>query len=163
MLHRPAPKRDFTAKILRALNLSLLIFFPLAWTAPLLRAGLLPLFGMTEISVLSGIKSLWETDIVLASIVVFFAVFAPIIKVIAVELTFSGYLPAKLKPAIFVLARLAMADIFLIAIYITLAKGLRIGRLDVAWGLYLFTACVLTALVISLCSRKGSTVADGVE
>ena len=47
-------------RLLTALNLALLILFPLAWTAPLMRAGLLPLFGLDEISVLSGLATLWD-------------------------------------------------------------------------------------------------------
>ncbi|EEB83221.1 paraquat-inducible protein A [Roseobacter sp. GAI101] len=42
-----------------------------------------------------------------------------------------------------------MADIFLIALYITIAKGIGIGRLEVAWGLYLFTGCILASLWVS--------------
>jgi hypothetical protein len=40
---------------LRILNLSLLVLFPIAWFAPLLRAALLPVFGMDEISVMSAL------------------------------------------------------------------------------------------------------------
>jgi uncharacterized paraquat-inducible protein A len=138
----------------RLLNLLLLVLFPIAWLAPLLRAGLLPIFGMTEISVLSGIQSLWGTDIFLALIVVIFALIAPIAKVIALEGVFSGWLPARVKPYLFYLARVAMADIFLIAIYITLTKGLGIGRVDVGWGLYLFTGCVLASLGLSIFAHK---------
>ena len=43
---------------LRFANLALLILFPIAWFAPLLRAALLPFFGMDEISVISGLQSL---------------------------------------------------------------------------------------------------------
>ncbi|MGB1236047.1 MAG: paraquat-inducible membrane protein A, partial [Planktomarina sp.] len=50
--------------MLRILNLLLLIIFPIAWFAPLLRAGLLPLFGLSEISVMSGLQSLWGTDVI---------------------------------------------------------------------------------------------------
>ncbi|WP_417247917.1 paraquat-inducible protein A [Celeribacter sp.] len=135
---------------LRLVNISLLILFPIAWIAPLLRAGVLPLFGLSEISVLSGIAGLWETDIFLALVVIFFALIAPIAKVVAMEGYLSGRLPARIKPWLFQLGRLAMADIFLIAIYITLAKGIGVGRVEVAWGLYLFTACVLTSLGLSL-------------
>ena len=56
--------------------------FPVAWFAPLLRAGLLPLFGLSEISVISGLQSLWESDPVLALLVTFCAIFAPILKVL---------------------------------------------------------------------------------
>ena len=136
--------------IIRLLNLSSLILFPIAWGAPLLRAGLLPLFGMTEISVVSGVQSLWNTDMFLALIVVLFALIAPIAKVLTLEALLSHRLPDRIKPYLFHLGRLAMADIFLIAIYVTLAKGLGIGRVDVAWGLYLFTGCVLASLGLSI-------------
>ncbi|MEM5476001.1 paraquat-inducible protein A [Pacificibacter sp. AS14] len=150
--------------ILRLLNLSLLILFPIAWLAPLLRAGILPIFSMKEISVLSGIQSLWSSDIFLALIVVVFALIAPIAKVIALEGLLSDWLPAGLKPYLFHLARLAMADIFLIAIYITLAKGLGIGRVDVGWGLYLFTGCVFASLGLSLFAhRKQSRLIAGAD
>ncbi|WP_417270343.1 paraquat-inducible protein A [Celeribacter sp.] len=137
---------------LRLANLSLLILFPIAWVAPLMRAGLLPLFGLSEISVMSGVISLWDTDIFLSLVVVFFAIIAPIAKVLALEGLMSGRLPARLKPWLFHLGRLAMADVFLIAIYITVAKGIGMGRLEVAWGLYLFSACVLASLALSIAS-----------
>lgn len=139
---------------LRLANLSLLILFPIAWVAPLMRAGLLPLFGLSEISVLSGIVSLWDKDIPLALVVIFFALIAPITKVIALEGLLSGRLPARMKPWLFRLGRLAMADVFLVAIYITLAKGIGVGRVEVGWGLYLFTFCVLTSLGLSIFAAK---------
>ena len=52
---------------LRLANLALLVLFPLAWFAPLMRAGMLPLFGLSEISVMSGLQSLWGSDVVLAN------------------------------------------------------------------------------------------------
>lgn len=139
---------------LRLLNISLLVLFPIAWAAPLLRAGLLPIFGMTEISVLSGVQSLWRTDVFLALIVIVFALIAPIAKVIALEALLSGRWPDRIKPYLFHLGRLAMADVFLIAMYVTLAKGIGIARVDIAWGLYLFTGCVLASLGLSIFAKK---------
>ena len=43
---------------LKIINLLLLILYPFAWAAPLLRAGLLPLFVQSEISLLTGLLSL---------------------------------------------------------------------------------------------------------
>jgi uncharacterized paraquat-inducible protein A len=140
--------------MMRLLNLSLLILFPIAWCAPLLRAGMLPLFGLNEISVLSGVKALWEKDVFLAGILGFFAMLAPIAKVIALDAKLTDRLPARFKPWLFHLGRLAMADIFLIAIYITLAKGLGFGHIEVAWGLYLFSGCVLASLALSYAASK---------
>jgi len=135
--------------VLRLVNLSLLILYPVAWFAPLMRAGLLPLFGLSEISVMTGLQSLWASDIFLALIVTVFALVAPYIKTIGIALIQFGLLSPRLNKVMEVLGKLAMADIFLIALYITLTKGIGIGRIEVAWGLYLFTFCVLTSLVIS--------------
>ncbi len=134
----------------RLANLSLLLLFPLAWIAPLLKAGVLPLFALSEISVLSGVGALWEKDKFLALVVIFFAMIAPIGKVLALEGLLSGRLPARIKPWLYHLGRLAMADVFLIAIYITAAKGIGIGRIEIGWGLYLFTFCVLLSLGLSI-------------
>ena len=60
---------------MRYLNLCLLVLFPIAWFAPLMRAALLPMFGMDEISVVTGLQSLWQSDIPLALAVTFLAIF----------------------------------------------------------------------------------------
>lgn len=149
-----------SASLLRYANLALLILFPIAWFAPLLRAGLLPLFGLSEISVISGLQSLWGSDVFLALLVTFFALFAPYVKTLGLALVQFDLLDRKVLPALTVLGKLAMADIFLIALYIVLAKGVGVGTVEVAWGLYLFTACIVTSLGISLLSKgaaKGDT------
>lgn len=134
---------------LRFANLTLLILFPLAWFAPLMRAGLLPLFGLSEISVISGLQSLWKSDVILALLVTTFALFAPYLKTIGLALTHFDLLSPKLLPALSWIGKLAMADVFLIALYIVVAKGVGIGKVETAWGLYLFTACILASIVIS--------------
>lgn len=139
---------------LKLANLSLLALFPIAWFAPLMRAGLLPLFALDEISVISGLQALWESDVVLALLVTFFALFAPYVKTLGLALVQFGLLKPIALPALGILGKLAMADIFLISLYITLAKGIGVGRLETAWGLYLFTACILASLVIGMLTRK---------
>lgn len=140
---------------LKFLNLALLALFPLAWFAPLIRAGLnLPLFGMDEISVVSGLQALWETDVALALLVTFFAIFAPVLKVLGLALVQFGLLSAKVMPAIHVLGKLAMADIFLIALYIVVVKGAGLARVEPAWGLYLFTFCVLASLALGIVTKR---------
>lgn len=139
---------------MRYLNLSLLILFPLAWAAPMLRAGLLPLFGLHEISVLTGLQALWSEDIWLALLVTGFALFAPYLKTIGLALVHFNLADSSIVPALTILGKLAMADIFLLALYIVILKGIGLGRVETAWGLYLFTGCILVSLVISLNSRK---------
>ena len=54
---------------MKYVNLCLLILFPLSWFAPLMRAAVLPMFGMDEISVVTGLQSLWGADAALALLV----------------------------------------------------------------------------------------------
>jgi uncharacterized paraquat-inducible protein A len=136
-------------KILRFANLALLILFPIAWFAPLMRAGLLPLFGLSEISVISGLQSLWKSDIFLALAVTVFALFAPYLKTIGLALVQFKLLDPKTLPVLSYLGKLAMADVFLIALYVVVIKGVGFGTVEIAWGLYMFTACILASIAIS--------------
>lgn len=140
--------------MLRLANLALLILFPLSWFAPLLRAGLLPLFGLSEITVMSGLQSLWETDLLLALLVTALALFAPYLKTIGLSLIHFDLASPRLMPALEVAGKLAMADIFLIALYVALAKGIGHATIETAWGLYVFTACILASLVISTLTQR---------
>ncbi|MBV7379239.1 paraquat-inducible protein A [Maritimibacter dapengensis] len=134
-----------------ALNLSLIVLFPIAWFAPLLRAGLnLPLLGLKEVSVISGLGALWGEDILLALVVAIFAILSPAVKVIGMALMHSGISWGLLKPLFGFLGRLAMADIFLMALYVVIIKGVAMTRVEVGWGLYLFTFCVLASLLVSM-------------
>lgn len=134
---------------LKALNLALLFLYPIAWAAPLMRAGLLPLFGLEEISVLTGLQSLWAKDIFLALVVTLFALFAPYLKTIGLALIHFDLLSPRALPALSILGKLAMADVFLIALYITLTEAVGVGRIETAWGLYLFTGCIFASILIS--------------
>ncbi|GLO74908.1 paraquat-inducible protein A [Phaeobacter italicus] len=147
--------------ILRLLTLSLLILYPVAWFAPLMRAGLLPIFGLSEISVITGLQSLWGSDVILALTVTVFAIFAPYLKTIGLALVQWGLLDAKVQPVLQVLGKLAMADVFLIALYITLAKGIGYATIETAWGLYLFTGCILASIALSLWTARQLRQQDG--
>lgn len=135
--------------LLRGLNLALLILFPIAWFAPLMRAAILPIFGMDEISVITGLQSLWESDAALALVVTFLAIFAPYAKTIGLALLHWKLLSPKVLPALEVLGKLAMADVFLIALYIVIVKGAGYVTIETAWGLYLFTGCILASIAVS--------------
>ena len=136
-------------RVLSAINLALLVAVPVAWAAPLLRAGILPFFGMSEISVLSGIRSLMGTDPWLAALVALLALVAPYAKILTLTGIQFGYLSPRALPVVKLAGRLAMADVFLIALYIVVVKGAGLARVETAWGLWLFTGCVLVSLVTS--------------
>ena len=141
-------------RILQLANLALLIAFPASWFAPLLRAGLMPLFGLDEISVITGLQSLWGSDVILALIVTALALFAPMLKCIGLALIHANLLSRRTLPALSWIGKLAMADVFLVALYVVVAKGVGIGRVETAWGLYAFTACILASIVVSTLTAR---------
>ena len=134
---------------MRYVNLALLVLFPLSWFAPLMRAALLPLFGMDEISVMTGLQSLWGTDAALALLVAFFAVFAPFAKTVGLALIHFDLLKPQVLPVLSWMGKLAMADVFLIALYIVIVKGAGVVTVETAWGLWLFTGCILASILVS--------------
>lgn len=153
-------------RILQVLNLSLVVGFPVAWFAPLLRTGLLPemhlptwlggstLFSPDTVTVISGLQKLWGTDVSLAIAVTFFALVAPMLKCLGMALIHFGLLSPVTQPFISKMGKLAMADIFILSLYIVIAKGIGVGEIEVAWGLYLFTACVIVSLLVSMLEGK---------
>jgi uncharacterized paraquat-inducible protein A len=140
--------------MLRLANLSLLVLFPLSWFAPLMRAGLLPLFGLSEISVISGLQSLWQSDVALALLVTGFALFAPYLKTLGLALVHFRLASPRILPALRLLGRLAMADVFLVALYIVVVEGVGLATVETAWGLYVFAGCVVASLAIGLATER---------
>ena len=142
---------------MKYVNLALLILFPIAWFAPLLRAALLPIFGMDEISVITGLQSLWGSDAALALLVTFLAVFAPFAKTIGLALIHFDLLAPRAMPALNILGKLAMADVFLVALYVVIVKGAGYVTIEVAWGMYLFTGCILASMMVSYFTENPRT------
>ncbi|MEO0680914.1 MAG: paraquat-inducible protein A [Pseudomonadota bacterium] len=135
-------------------NLALLILFPVAWAAPLARTGFLPWFEGDAVSVLSGVAALWEADRVLAFLVALFGIALPYAKTLALAAVHAGGLGPRALPALELLGKLSMADVFLIALAIVIAKGVGVGRVEPAWGLHLFAACVLGSLAASIVTAR---------
>ena len=76
------------------------------------------------------------------------AIGLPYLKIAAMILRELGHLPAWLEGPLYHAGRLAMADVFLLALYILLVKGVGLGRVETAWGLGLFIFCVLASLAL---------------
>ena len=140
-------------RLLIMAHVALLALYPVAWGAPILTAGLLPWFGQDNISILSGILALLGSDPILGLLIAVLAIIAPFGK------TMLGLASLVLDRDIFgasvawLMSRLAMADIFLISLYIVIAKGVGVGHIQTRWGLYVFTLCVLLSMVLSLIKR----------
>ena len=145
----------------RFANLSLLLVFPLAWWAPLARAGLLPWFSGTEVSVLSGIGDLWQADRVLAVLIALFAIVIPYSKTLVLAAVHLGRLGSQALPLVEAVGKLSMADVFLVAVYIVVVKGVGIGHVSTAWGLRLFTGCVLVSLWVVWATGRAMRAGEG--
>ena len=146
-------------RALRWANLALLCLYPVAWTAPLAYAGFLPFLRGTELTIIGGIRDLLHTDIFLALIVAILAVIAPFLKTILLSAAQFGLLRDRRALHVIVIAgKLSMADVFLIALYIVVVKGVGVGHVTIGWGLYLFTGITLASLLIaSLHGRETSS------
>ncbi len=139
-------------------NLLLIAALPAAWFAPLVTVQLWRFGAERQVSVVTGLQGLWREDVVLALLLTFFAIVAPTIKVLGLALVHFRMLSPRLLGALFVVGKMAMADVFLIAVYIMAFRGLGIGTIRIEWGLYAFTACILLSLLLSLATgwqRKG--------
>ncbi len=135
-------------------NLLLLLLYPASWLAPLDHAGFLPFFSGTEITILGGVADLWQSDASLAALVAVFAIVIPYAKTLCLAAIHFGLLGARALPLIEIIGKLAMADVFLIALYIVLIKGVGIGHVTSAWGLWLFTGCVLASIWIGFETKR---------
>jgi len=140
-------------RLLIMAHVALLALYPVAWGAPILTAGLLPWFGQDNISILSGILALLGSDPVLGLLIAVLAIIAPFGKTVlglASLVLDRDILGASVA---WLMSRLAMADIFLVSLYIVIAKGVGVGHIQTRWGLYVFTLCVLLSMVLSLIKR----------
>ena len=128
-----------------------LLLLPLIWFAPLFGTGLLPWFSLSEVSIISGIKVLFHKDIALAILITLFVIIMPLAKAISSCLYAFGYKFPSPR-VLFIMSKLSLLDIFLIAVTIVVVKGVGVGRVEILWGFWVFAAYV--ALGYSLAIRK---------
>lgn len=136
------------------LNLIVLVGFPISWFLPLAHTGLLSWFNDDVLTVMTTIEILWNSDILLALVVVFFALLAPMAKTLLLLLIQLQWLGANMLGPLAILGKLAMADIFLIALLIVAVKGVGVGYIETRWGLYVFGACVMLSLLVTELTKR---------
>jgi len=156
----PDPRRprsrwgEARERLIVTANLCLILLYPAAWLAPLAEAGVLPWFGGESITILGAVEALWQNDPALAGLVGLFAIAIPYAKTTVLAAVHFGYLRARAVIAVEIVGKLSMADVFLIALYIVISKGVGLGYVTSAWGLWLFTGCVLASLWIGHATRR---------
>ena len=129
-----------------------LALVPLTWWLPLFEARV-PFLWRQQVSIASGLAELWRLDPLLCAVVFLFSVLAPLAKAAALV---AVWYQAPLANArrqldrLAILGKLAMTEVFLLAVIIVGIKGVGIGTVDrrraahvrryrraVAWGLHL--------------------------
>ena len=95
-------------------------------------------------------------------VVALFAIAIPLTKILATAALQFDVIAKTNLWWISLLGKFAMAEIFLLALYIVVAKGVGVGRLETGWGLYFFTFCVLASYVISVIEDKRSKVLSSI-
>jgi paraquat-inducible protein A len=148
------PARNRLAVVLIGL---LALAFPVAWFAPLMTVKVRLAFWAsgTDITLISTLQALWADDPVLALVLSFLTLVAPMVKLLGSALILLGLLSPRTDGALWLLGRLAMADVFLIVVYMALFKGLDGGTITPGWGLWAYTGAVLGSLGLSLWLARG--------
>ena len=143
------PHADRLALGLTAL---LAIAFPVAWFAPLMTVKVRLIFWAsgTDVTVISTLQALWSDDPVLALVLSFLTLVAPMLKLLGAALIVLHLISPRIEGALWLLGRLAMADVFLMVVYMALFKGLDGGTITPGWGLWAYTGAVLGSLGLSL-------------
>lgn len=137
-------------RLFAIINLALL---PVIWLAPLFGTGLLPFFGLHQVSILSGLTALISKDLALAAIIFLFVILMPLAKALAMlNHAYGGKFPSK--RVTYWLARLSMLDIFLIALSIVVIKGVGIGRVEILWGFWLFAFYIFAGFLLAAVKRQ---------
>ena len=142
--------------LLLALCGALAVAFPVAWFAPLMTVKVRFAFWSegTVLTIASTLQAVWAEDAVLGLLLTFAAVVAPTVKVLGTALVLMRLLSPRVQGVLWHVGRLAMADVFLIAVYVALFRGISGGTLGFGWGLWLFTGCVLASLVLGALAER---------
>jgi hypothetical protein len=149
--HSPAALATGPRRLIGPLLLLALALVPVTWWLPLFTARV-PFLWRHEVSIAGGLAELWRLDLVLCLTVFFFSVLAPLAK--GAALTWVWYraptpLAHRLLDRLALLGKLAMAEIFLLAVVIVGLKGVGIGTVETAWGLHAFVAALLLSYAAS--------------
>lgn len=122
-----------------------LVLVPVTWWLPLFTARV-PFLWRQEVSIATGLVELWRLDLVLCLVVFLFSVLAPLAKGAALVWVWYRVPMSRAKgllDRLSLLGKLAMTEIFLLAVLIVGLKGVGIGRVEVSWGLHAFVGVLL--------------------
>jgi paraquat-inducible protein A len=135
-----------------------LIALPFTWFLPLFRTELL-VFLDNEVTVIGAARTLFKADLLLFAVIVLFGMVVPVAKLAALIYAWAVVPREKGRAWIGALAKISkfsMLDIFLIAVTIVGLKGVGLGKVETAYGLYAFACVVLMILALSFWTDRVS-------
>jgi uncharacterized paraquat-inducible protein A len=147
----PAARTRGSGRAIGPLLVVSLILVPVTWWLPLFTARV-PFLWQQEVSIATGLVELWRLDLVLFAVVLLFSVLAPLAK--GAALLWAWYRVPASRAGVWlhrlsILGKLAMAEIFLLAVVIVGLKGVGIGKVEVSWGLHAFAGALLLSFAVS--------------
>jgi uncharacterized paraquat-inducible protein A len=140
------------ARAIGPLLLVSVVLVPVTWWLPLFTARV-PFLWRQDVSIASGLAELWRLDLLLFTAVLLFSVVAPLAKGLALSWVWYRVPIANTQTwlgRLALLGKLAMAEVFLLAVILVGLKGVGIGTVEVSWGLQGFVLTVLLSLASSI-------------
>jgi len=135
-----------------------LVALPFTWFLPLFRTELL-VFLDNEVTVMGAARTLLKADLLLFAVIVLFGMIVPVAKLVALLHAWTILPREKARGWIGGLnkiSKFSMLDIFLIAVTIVGLKGVGLGKVETAYGLYAFAGVVLMILALSFWADRVS-------
>ncbi|MBL8905132.1 MAG: paraquat-inducible protein A [Rhizobiales bacterium] len=135
-----------------------LIALPFTWFLPLFRTELL-IFLDNEVTVIGAARTLYKADLLLFAVIVVFGMAVPAAKLATLLYAWAMLPREKARGWIGGLnkiSKFSMLDIFLIAVTIVGLKGVGLGKVEIAHGLYAFAGVVLMILGLSFWADRVS-------
>lgn len=157
----PARRAAGPRRLIGPLLVASLVLVPLTWWLPLFQARV-PFLWRQEVSIVNALVELWQLDLFLCAVVFFFSVLTPLLKSLALVWVWyrvPAVLARRRLDRLALLGKLAMTEIFLLAVVIVGIKGVGIGKVEVSAGLHLFVAIVLLSFAAS--TWAGAALAPG--
>ncbi len=139
-------------KLVAAGLTSLLALFPIVLFVPLVRMKWW-VFRYNEITLARLAHDLLRTDLLLFLIVVLFGIVVPLCKLIMMWLCWCWLDMERaysINRHIRILNKLSMLDVMLMAISVVALKGMGVGRIEIAYGLYLYVLFALANFGLSV-------------
>ena len=144
------PRQAFV--VLPMLVVSTILLF-IGLSLPLLYSQ--KMFWQSEYSVWAGVVALWQQhERALATVLLFFSIVFPIIKLLALAFVWFCKLPDERRASLLhwlgILGKWSMLDVFIVAVLIVLVKLGPFVKVEPRVGVYVFAVAIIDSMVTTM-------------